>query len=232
VALRFDLVDTGIGVPRELHSKIFETFSQADVSDSRSFEGAGLGLSISRELCRLMGGDIGVISDGHTGSTFWFTIRVGLPASPNAIGDAAVNPKLPDSDDAITPGSHFGAKVLLVDDNAVNLMMAEAMLQRLGCTVRTATDGVEAVGAFGSELFDLVCMDVQMPKMGGLEATHAIRQLEQGRANRTPIVAMTAAAATRDRDLCLDAGMDDFISKPFDLKTIRSVVSKWYVTAV
>ena len=218
--LRFEVADTGIGIPAEQHEAIFEAFSQADASMTRRYGGTGLGLSIARQLCHMMGGEIGVNSEVGQGSTFWFTVEmeVGQPIAPPVARPVpppppspAVRPApaSPGAAPATAPGSAMSAvavefqaalkaagrdrvHLLLVEDNAANMRVTRALLEILGCDVTPATNGMEAVEAYRNNAFDLVLMDCQMPEMDGYEATRTIRQLESVQGRSTPIVALTA----------------------------------------
>lgn len=212
--LRFSVVDTGIGIPAGKLEKIFERFTQADTSTTRKHGGTGLGLSISKQLVELMGGKIGVESKAGEGSRFWFTLL--LPVATRAETGAI--------DANIVPGEAaqpmFHARVLVVDDNAVNQTVAVRLLEKLGCRVDVAANGREAIEMVGLLPYDVIFMDCQMPEMDGFEATREIRKHEGLRAHR-PIIAMTANVMPGDRERCLEAGMDDYISKPMrktDLK--------------
>ncbi|MCE1225230.1 MAG: ATP-binding protein [Geobacteraceae bacterium] len=208
VLVRFCVADQGIGIPVEAQSRIFETFEQADVTTTKKFGGTGLGLTICRRLAELMGGRIWVESEPGQGSRFIFTVvlapvgeDVVIEGEGTSVAQSLEPPK--------------GLAILLADDVEVNRELAKAVLGRYQHRITEATNGQEAYDAFAGGQFDIVLMDVQMPEMDGLQAATAIRRLEQERgAGRTPIVAMTAYAAKEDRDKCLTAGMDDYLSKP------------------
>jgi len=199
--LHFEVRDTGMGIPRETCARLFEPFVQADASTTRVFGGTGLGLAISRDLVTLMGGDIGVESKPGAGSTFWFNVP--LSRGKDERPAPAVEP---------TAVPLNGVRVLVVEDNAVNRKVAVGMLSQLGYAADIAVDGVEAVEAFGATKYDAILMDCQMPRMDGYDATRTIRSMETS--THTPIVAMTASAMASDREQCLAAGMDDFLTKP------------------
>lgn len=236
--IQFEVRDTGIGVLPEDQAIIFNAFSQADSSDTRRFSGTGLGLSICKELCQLMGGSIGVTSRLGAGSCFHFTARFRLqassvqqitneanlarphPVTPAALAspEAAVQPSWPDN------GPESNRCALVVEDNAINQRVAVGILQRLGWQVETAIDGVEALAALEKRRFNVIFMDCQMPRMDGFEATAEIRKREAGTGFRTLIVALTASADDRYRERCLNAGMDDFIGKPFTKRQIEATL--------
>ncbi|MCE0533909.1 ATP-binding protein [Kineosporia rhizophila] len=218
VCLRFEVIDTGIGIAPEARARVFESFSQADASTTRQYGGTGLGLAISQKLVALFEGEIGVESELGAGSTFWFTARFqrGEPVEPPAEDLDSSEPG-----PAASPGL-----VLVVDDNATNQKIAVRMLERLGHRADVAADGAEAVSAWAAVPYDLILMDCRMPVMDGYEATRTIRGTE-GSGRRTPIVAMTASAMVDDRERCLEAGMDDFLSKPVQLNQLRDKVNHW-----
>jgi len=206
--VRFCVEDQGIGIPLEAQSRIFETFEQADVTTTKKFGGTGLGLTICRRLAELMGGRIWVESGAGQGSRFIFTALL-APVGDDVVieGEGATAPL------SLEPPK--GLAILLADDVEVNRELAKAVLERYDHRITEATNGQEALNAYASGQFDIVLMDVQMPEMDGLQAATAIRGLEQERGlGRTPIVAMTAYAGKDDRDKCLAAGMDDYLSKP------------------
>jgi len=215
-ALRFDVRDTGIGIAPADQAAIFEAFSQADGSITRRFGGTGLGLAISSTLVQMMGGRLWVESTPGNGSTFHFTARFAatdqVPAAP---------PRLAMSTPAqrVVPRS-----VLLVEDNVVNQRVAMRLLRNRGHYVVVCGNGQEALDVLETAAFDLVLMDLQMPVMGGLDATAAIRAREAVSGGRIRIVAVTAHAMTGDRNRCLEAGMDDYLSKPIDPATLFAMV--------
>jgi PAS domain S-box-containing protein len=212
------VIDTGIGVPADRHSQIFDAFAQADGSTTRRFGGTGLGLAICHRLLHLMNGTISVESQPGHGSAFRFTVEV-RPAA--GIGARPV-PQAGNSE----PRSLRPLKILLAEDNCVNQMVVVRLLEKSGHTVCVAANGREAVHLFGKEDYDAVLMDVQMPEMDGLEATRLIRQVEceSGARRRTPVIALTAHAMAGDREICINAGMDGYLSKPLDRQTLRDTL--------
>jgi PAS domain S-box-containing protein len=233
VVLRCAVRDTGIGLSPEHRERLFQSFHQADPSTSRQYGGTGLGLAIAARLADMMGGQVGVDSQLGEGSTFWFSARFGLAAAAAPTPADGRLPVLaaPGGIDTIAPGTAEArrARVLVVDDNEVNLLIAGEMLSHAGAEVHTAEDGAQALQRLQSETFDLVFMDMQMPVMDGLEATRRIRARTDG--PRVPIVAMTANALPADRERCLQAGMDDVITKPIDPDRLVAVVRRWAFSA-
>ncbi|HSN51689.1 MAG TPA: ATP-binding protein [Woeseiaceae bacterium] len=230
VRMKFVVKDCGIGIAPEDQKKLFREFSQVDESDTRKYGGTGLGLVISKELATLMGGTIGVDSERGKGSRFWFTIAAAV-----GYGDAADIPSL---ETAAARGSRRAAeglaapasagKVLVVDDNEVNLLVAQRMLEQLGYEVATLTSGEEAIEASEMNNFTAILIDSQMPGMSGNEATRIIRARE-GDKRHTPIIALTANAMMEDRERAFEAGVDDYLSKPVFVdelgSTLRRVLS-------
>ncbi len=218
--LHFTISDTGVGIAADQVERIFQPFRQADGSVTRRFGGTGLGLTITRRLVELMGGRIWVESTPGAGSRFHFTLDLTLAADQGKVGAGAT----------ATPGEVGAEKslaLLLAEDNPVNQRLALAVLKKMGHRVTLAENGREAYAAWRGGSFDLVLMDVQMPEVDGIEATQLIRAEEarSGR-SRTPILAVTANAMTGDRERLLAAGMDDYISKPFKVETLREAVRR------
>jgi hypothetical protein len=212
--LRFGVEDTGIGIDEQTQQRLFKRFGRGDDSRARRHGGTGLGLEISRELARLMGGDIEVTSTPGTGSTFVLDLPLVETRAPAA--DAA----LPG---AVPPPPAAGKLVLVADDNAVNREYTGAVIERLGHRVVLASDGAQAVAVMRSQPVDLVLMDLHMPGVDGLEATQMIRALD-GAAARVPVIALTADAFAETRSGCLDAGMDGFVAKPASPEDLAAVM--------
>jgi PAS domain S-box-containing protein len=217
--LRFAVRDTGIGLSAEQCGRLFQSFEQADSSMTRKYGGSGLGLVIARRLAELMGGEVGVDSAPGCGSTFWFTARFGR-AEPSqvAAGELAAAPP-PD----LSPIA--GARVLLVEDNELNQEVALALLHDFGLTVDVAANGEIALHKVQHTPYGLVLMDMQMPVMDGLTATRAIRQLPAG--HDLPVIAMTANVMAGDRERCIEAGMNDHLSKPIDPAELGAKLLQW-----
>jgi len=212
--LRFVVSDTGIGIPEDELDSVFDAFTQADASRDRRLGGTGLGLAIVRELAQVLGAQIDVQSRLGEGSVFGFELTLPVAAAPAEAPPPGAQEKL-------------SAHVLLAEDDAVNQMVVEALLKQLGCTVDVVADGASARAAVAHTRYDVVFMDCRMPGMDGVEATRFIRGDEEGHRARTPIVALTADALPSERDRCLTAGMDDFVTKPVDLATLAAAVRRW-----
>jgi len=219
IALVIIVRDTGIGIPHDQQQAIFDAFSQADASTTREFGGSGLGLTICARLAALMGGGITVSSQPGVGSVFRATVRV---SAASADAGAAAQPVLPP---AAVPRPLAGRHVLLAEDNMINRTIAEAMLRKLGYRVTLATNGREALECASSQAFDAILMDVQMPEMSGLDASRAIRAQEYGTLRRIPIIALTANAMQGDREHCLAAGMDAYLSKPIHMPDLEKTLN-------
>jgi len=209
--VHFDVADTGPGIPPEQEAALFEPVFDGVAARGG---GAGLGLAVSKRLVELMGGHIGVRSEPEQGSSFWFTVRLGPSEGASAE---------PDPQAAPPPRT---ARVLVAEDNRVNLKVTVAMLEALGYAVDAVGDGTEAVNACARQHYDAVLMDYQMPNMDGLKAAAWIREREE-LARRTPIIALTAGGTEGDRERCLAAGMDDYLSKPVHLEGLREALRRW-----
>ncbi len=220
VVIRFEVEDTGVGIAPEAVQRLFSDFEQADNSTTRKYGGTGLGLAITRKLAHLMGGEVGVSSVPGVGSTFWFTARLGKTETTAAAAAA-----IWDDAERTLRHVHRGARILLAEDEPINREVTQMLLEDIGLQIDLALDGAEALRLAQHHDYDLILMDMQMPQMDGVEATREIRKLD-GRAT-LPIVAMTANVFAEDRQLCLGAGMNDFLSKPVDPSLLFSVVLKW-----
>ena len=218
----FSVTDSGIGIPPEKQKVIFEAFTQSDSSTTRQYGGTGLGLSISSRLVGLMGGNIWVESESGQGSTFHFKLRFGLqkiPAAAPLPADRPAPPQVPAAD-------HRRFKVLLAEDNLVNQKVAVRFLEKRGHTVVLAGSGEKALDAWRKQAFDIILMDVQMPEMDGFEATSRIREQEKSTSQHIPIIALTAHAMVGDRERCLAAGMDDYVSKPINADDLFAAIER------
>ena len=227
--VRFEVCDHGIGLSQDEMSKLFQSFQQADTSTTREYGGTGLGLAICKQLAQLMGGDVGVDSRPGAGSTFWFTANLGIsdqaaPAMLDSMVQTAAAMRA-SADAALVMRTLKHARILLVEDNTFNQQVALELLEEAGASVCLANNGEEALDLQRQTQFDCVMMDVQMPLMDGLQATRHIRADPQLAHLR--VLAMTATATSEDRVRCLDAGMDDFISKPIQPAMMYQTIASW-----
>jgi PAS domain S-box-containing protein len=213
----FAVRDTGIGIRPEEQARLFQPFSQADDSTTRQFGGTGLGLVISRQLVRLMRGEMGLESVPGEGSRFWFRLPLEVATGPVAVPHTTLVPS----------SALAGQRVLVVEDNDVNRRLITAFLCKFGCEYMVANDGQSALEICRQDdQFQLILMDCQMPRLDGYEATRQIRALG-GNWSRIPIIALTANAMTGDRERCLDAGMDDYLTKPLTPATLEAKLAQW-----
>ncbi len=222
VLVRFAVRDTGIGIPEQQLGKLFQSFSQVDASTTRRAGGTGLGLAISKQLADLLGGEIGVTSVEGQGSEFWFTAM--LKQRSLVAEDAPAR----EEETALGLRDFQGASLLLVEDNLVNRELALAILEQWNLRVQVACNGMEALRALREADYDLVLMDIQMPKLDGLEATTTLRNPLSGVRNpHVVVVALTAHAMAEDRQLCLDAGMDDYLTKPLEPHALLAILDRY-----
>ena len=226
IVVRFAVSDTGIGISREAQQRLFQPFTQADSSTTRKYGGTGLGLAISKQIVELMGGEIGVESDPGRGSTFWFTAP--LEKQESRIDDLKKEQSHAPQSFAASQSSRERSllRILLVEDNPVNREVGMLQLQRAGYKADTVVNGREAICALEKISYDIVLMDCQMPEMDGYQATREIRRREGDR-KHTIIIAMTAYALPEDREACLAAGMDDYISKPIRQHELARMLERW-----
>jgi len=219
--IRFEVEDTGPGISASDLGRLFEAFEQGDSSTARKHGGTGLGLTITSRLAALMGGQAGAESEPGRGSCFWFTARLKKSPQTVAAPSAAAVGRLRDA----LAARHAGVRVLLAEDDSINRAIGQILLSRGGLTPVCAVNGVEAVDAVKTQPPALVLMDMQMPLLDGIDATRQIRALPGGAS--LPIIALTANAFSEDRDRCLQAGMDDFISKPIAPEFLYEKLLYW-----
>jgi CheY-like chemotaxis protein/two-component sensor histidine kinase len=219
--LLFEISDTGIGISSDQLDRLFKPFEQASSSTTRQYGGTGLGLVISKRLAELMGGTVGVDSTPGHGSRFWLALNLRkAPADPGAPDSPA-----PKSSETLIKSQHLGTPVLLVEDDLITQEVSRGLLEECGLAVSLAENGYEAIAMAREQPYGLILMDMEMPGMGGLEATRAIRKLPGY--EKVPILAMTANAFEEDRQRCLDAGMNDHVAKPADPDKLFSALLKW-----
>ncbi|MGE3389583.1 MAG: ATP-binding protein [Gammaproteobacteria bacterium] len=216
--LQFSVIDSGIGITSEQVTHLFQPFSQADSSTTRMYGGTGLGLAIAAELTALMGGVLGVASTPGAGSRFHFELRLPVATAPAA-----------DPLEATLSARPLRGRVLIVEDNPINQLLAAEMLHAIGCDSVTVDNGRAAIDAVQAERFDAVLMDWQMPELDGVAATREIRRREAARADthRLPIIGLTANAMQGDRESCLAAGMDEYLAKPFRKQDLHRALRRW-----
>jgi signal transduction histidine kinase len=217
MSIRYEIEDTGVGIPVADIPRVFDVFTQAHNARNANFGGTGLGLAISQKLAELMGGRIDVRSTLNRGSTF--LVEVSLPV-------AAVAKAVEDTEPRAPAAPVFGARILVVEDNPVNQKLVSLMLGRLGCHCDIASSGSEALERIAEDRFDLVLMDWQMPGMDGLETARRMQE-RWSPGQEIPIIAVTASAMHGDREACLAAGMSDYLAKPVDIATLAKVVERW-----
>jgi signal transduction histidine kinase/ActR/RegA family two-component response regulator len=216
--VRWEVRDTGIGIPVDAQVRLFKPFSQLDESATRKFGGTGLGLAISRQLVEALGGTIGLTSAPNVGTTLWFEVPC----------DAVAATQAPTHVSKAVPSQQRAGRVLVVEDNPINRELAAEMLQAAGCTVMTANDGEQALARIAATPFDLVLMDWHMPIMDGVTATRRLRLIEQAQHRaRLPVVALTASVLPGDREACEAAGMDGFVAKPFSYDDLTALLDRW-----
>ena len=220
--IRFDVEDTGIGIPVEKQASIFEPFSQADGSTTRKFGGTGLGLTITKRLAELMGGTLSMTSEEGKGSVFSLVIPAGVDVEKQHLLAVSSSANQPDTAQG-TENTDFSGRILVAEDDRTNQMLITKLLEKMGFEVAIAEDGNIAVQKALAQSFDLILMDMMMPNMNGYEATMALRD----KGVSTPIIALTANAMKGDREKCLEAGCDDYLSKPIDQGELKRILDKY-----
>lgn len=224
ITLRFEVADTGIGIDHDTAERLFTAFEQADNSTTRQYGGTGLGLAITKKLAQLMGGNAGVSSTPDVGSTFWFTAQF-EKSGQDEFTTAIVTETNSESAEEALIRNYSGCKILLADDEPMNRQLIQDLLASIEPIFDIAENGIEALEFASKNTYDLILMDMQMPKMNGLEAAAQIRLLPNGA--KVPIIALTGNAFTDDMNRCFRAGMNDFIAKPFKLQVLFSTILKW-----
>jgi CheY-like chemotaxis protein len=218
--IRFEVQDTGIGIDAETRPILFQPFTQADRSTTRRYGGTGLGLTICRRLVEQMGGEIGVESEPGRGSTFWFTVQVGVVRSAPTEAEPGVGAA--DQDEPVSPNGRPGP-ILVVDDSLINRLVTARMLAHLGYEVSCVESGALALQALERSSFSMILTDCYMPDLDGFALTAEVR----GRDRRLPIVAMTADVLEETRRRCLESGMNDCVTKPLRIEQLQRVVQYW-----
>ncbi|MBE9561376.1 MAG: response regulator, partial [Proteobacteria bacterium] len=217
--IRFEIRDTGIGLAQATRSKIFDSFTQADDSTTRKYGGTGLGLTISKQLVQIMGGEIGMESQQNKGSLFWFTIifeKTSVSPIPAPVVEESIDI------------SNLDINILVAEDNKVNQYVTVYMLELIGAKSTVVEDGSLVIGELKKQDFDIILMDCHMPHMDGFDATRSIREYEKDyQKPAIPIIAVTANTMAGDRNNCLAVGMNDFISKPFKKQALYEILTKW-----
>ncbi len=227
--LRFEVSDTGIGIPKEKQGELFQAFVQVDSSTTRRYGGTGLGLAITRNLVELMGGSVGFESEPAKGSTFWFTMEFekrwnapahGRGAVPAGAADAGYVPEM------VAGSVPEEIHILVAEDNLINQKVTLGQLRKLGYDAEVVANGLDVLDAMARRRYDLILMDCQMPEMDGYRTTREIRDREDA-GEHTVVIALTASAMRGEREKCLDAGMDDYISKPVDIGELERILRNW-----
>jgi PAS domain S-box-containing protein len=220
--IKVEVTDTGIGISEENLKMLFESFSQVDNSSTKSYSGTGLGLAISKELCRMMNGEVGVRTKLGEGSTFWFTFEAN--SSKRISEQESSSEKIPKIENTFT---NISPKILVVDDNNINQLVASEILKKSGCEVDIAGNGMEAIEKVKNNKYDIIFMDIQMPKMDGVTATREIKKLKIK--DLAPIIAMTAYSMKEDKERFLLGGMDDYLPKPIKAENLINKVKEWTI---
>ncbi|MBN1456229.1 MAG: response regulator [Sedimentisphaerales bacterium] len=221
--IRFDVEDTGIGIPADKQTEIFESFTQADGSHTRKYGGTGLGLAITKKLAELLGGSLTLTSEEGSGSVFSMVIPANVDINSESVLDGTNVTDQIESEGKKMEKVQYSGRVLVAEDVKGNQMLIKTILGKMGLDVTIAPDGKEALDLACQEEFDLVLMDIQMPKMNGYEATQAIRN----KGMTIPVVALTANVMKGDREKCLSIGCDDYLGKPIDQKELRRILDAY-----
>ncbi|MEN1760985.1 PAS domain S-box protein [Anoxynatronum sibiricum] len=220
---RFSVADTGIGIASEDQQKLFQRFTQLDDSYSKSYQGTGLGLAIVQKLVELMGGTVSLSSAPGEGSRFYFEVPLRVHELHAGNGEAASQKQ------QFFPHLKESIRILAVEDDEISQILLRKICRKLGAQVDLAQDGFEAIRMFGTTAYDLVLMDVQLPTISGIEVTSVIRSFEKKFGERTPIIGISAHALKQDKERCLAAGMNDYLSKPIDMEKLYQVIQEWVV---
>ena len=218
------IADSGVGIPEEELGQVFEKFHQADASSTRKHGGTGLGLAISRELVYLMGGTISLASKVGVGSTFTVALPLTRSSDP---GQTRATEDLIAASTAQNNAAGVGRRILVAEDDLTNQIVIEEILKTQGFVVEIAPSGLKVLELLRAHSFDLILMDCHMPELDGYETSRMIRAAEQATGQHIPIVALTASALSDDRGRCINAGMDDYLSKPIQIETLWEVLRKW-----
>jgi CheY-like chemotaxis protein len=223
--LRFEVQDTGPGITPDVIERLFTAFEQADNSMTRQYGGTGLGLAITKKFAEMMGGDAGVNSTPNVGSTFWFTAKLKKCSQLTEKSKETTS----ESAETILARDYYGCRILIADDEPINRLLIRDLFEKFKPQLDEAENGAEAVELVTKNEYDLILMDMQMPVMNGLEATHQIRLLDYGK--KLPILALTGNAFVENMNECLDAGMNDFIAKPYKLDLLFETILKYLLLA-
>ena len=221
--IRFDIEDTGIGIPKDKQTKVFELFTQADGDTTRKYGGTGLGLTITKQMAELLGGEITLASEVGKGSTFSLTLPAGVDVAKQPLLDRNNIASHTDTDEEKAGQSEFYGNILVAEDSKTNQVLIESLLTQIGLHVTIAEDGNETVQKAMTQQFDLIFMDMMMPNMNGYEATKELRKYSI----KTPIVALTANAMKGDDKKCIEAGCDDYLVKPIERRELLKTISKY-----
>ncbi|SDY62653.1 PAS domain S-box protein [Tindallia californiensis] len=216
---RFMIKDTGIGIHQEEMHQLFNTFTQLDDSNKKTYQGSGLGLTIVHKLLEQMGGTVHVESSPHKGSLFYFDLPLRVETSENCLSES--------SEEELLATERKPSKILAVEDDKISQLLLKKLTQEMGFDLEVVADGLKAIEAYGENQYDLILMDVQLPSISGLEVTSVIRSFESRTDEHTPIIGISAHAMNKDKEECLAVGMDDYMAKPIDFKQLSHIIKKW-----